>query len=135
MQKIHLFKCKNYIYFGVKITSYLVLKIHFFTVIHKYYSGYLHALFQCKKDSRSTWDLRTHVKSVFFTADIFAVYSEVPRAIICLSSWWLAVSSAYGGDLVSKEVCCCCLYVSTWVNVHTGAFCTMLIMVQVHFLT
>ena len=51
-----------------------MLKIHFFTGIHKYYSGYMHAVFQCKKDSGSTWKFRTHVKSVFFTADIFAVY-------------------------------------------------------------
>ena len=73
MQKIHLLQCKNYIYFGVKITFNLVLKIHFFTVIHKYYSGYMHAVFRCKKDSGSTWEFRTLVKSVFFTADIFAV--------------------------------------------------------------
>ena len=52
-----------------------MLKIHFFTVIHKYYSGYMHAVFRCKKDSGSTWEFRTHVKSVFFTADIFAVHS------------------------------------------------------------
>ena len=51
-----------------------MLKIHFFTVIHKYYSGYMHAVFRCKKDSGSTWEFRTHLKSVFFKADIFAVY-------------------------------------------------------------
>ena len=71
--KKHLFKCKNYIYFGVKITSNIVVKIHFFTVIHKYYSRYLYAVFRCKKDSGSTWDFKTHVKSIFFTVDIFTV--------------------------------------------------------------
>ena len=44
-------------------------------MIHKYYSGYMHEVFPRKKDSGSTWEFRTHVKSVFFTADKFAVYS------------------------------------------------------------
>ena len=35
----------------------------------------MHAVFRCKKDSGSTWEIRTHIKSVFFTADIFAVYT------------------------------------------------------------
>ena len=42
-------------------------------ILHDY-SGSLHTFCHCKKCIESTVRTRTHVKPVFFTVDIFAVY-------------------------------------------------------------
>ena len=49
-------------------------KVHILSVTQNNYSESLHTFYQCKKYSESTVGTRTHVKPVFFTLNVFAVY-------------------------------------------------------------
>ena len=75
----------------------------------------MHAVFRCKKDSGSTWEIMTHVKSVFFTADIFAVHLGKGYGLILLPCEYVIVYLKHPNiRIIEEAVACCysaCLYI------------------------
>ena len=59
-----------------KSTAIELERKHVLYAVHHNYSESLHTFYQCKKYSESTVGTRTHVKPVFFTVDLFAVYKN-----------------------------------------------------------
>ena len=72
-----------------------------FSAIHHDYSGSLHTFCNCKKYIESTVGTRTHVKPVFFTLNVFAVYLHGHFLCSCL---WMP-PNMNDGRSQSKEKC------------------------------